>query len=146
MTLTTADLPDTTADDGAMSPRSDRPRRRSFTAKYKLDLLAEYDAASPAERGVLLRREGLYSSHLSEWRKARDTGALAGLSAPTSLPRSGTTAAQDREHAKLLARAERAERELAKSRAALAIVGKHTRSWRCSPRARTPTRGRSGDC
>ncbi len=124
MTLTTADLPDSTADDGAMSPRSDRPRRRSFTAKYKLDLLAEYEAAGPAERGVLLRREGLYSSHLSEWRKARDTGALAGLSAPTCSPRSGTTSAQDREHAKLLARAERAERELAKSRAALEIVGK----------------------
>ena len=72
-----------------MSPRSDRPRRRSFTAKYKLDILTEYDAGSPAERGVLLRREGLYSSHLSEWRKARDSGALAGLTPPSS--RSGTT-------------------------------------------------------
>ncbi len=62
-----------------MSPRSDQPRRRSFTAKYKLDILTEYDAATPTERGVLLRREALYSSHLSEWRKARDSGALAGL-------------------------------------------------------------------
>ncbi len=60
-----------------MSPRSDQPRRRSFTAKYKLDILIEYDAATPAERGVLLRREGLSSSHLSEWRKARDEIASA---------------------------------------------------------------------
>ncbi len=124
MTLTTADLPAAAHDDGAMSPRSDRPKRRSFTAKYKLDLLAEYDAADAAARGVLLRREGLYSSHLSEWRKARDSGALAGLTGPASAPRSGTTAAQDRETAKLKARAERAERELAKTRAALEIVGK----------------------
>ncbi len=105
-----------------MSPRSDQPRRRSFTAKYKLDILTEYDAATPAERGVLLRREGLYSSHLSEWRKARDSGALAGLTPPAS--RAGTTAVQDKENAKLRARAERAERELAKTRAALEIVGK----------------------
>ncbi len=104
-----------------MSPRSDRPGRRSFTAKYKLDILTEYDAATPAERGVLLRREGLYSSHLSEWRKARDAGALGGL-APA--PRSGSTSGLDKENAKLKARAERAERELAKTKAALEIVGK----------------------
>ena len=96
-----------------MSPRSDQPRRRSFTAKYKLDILTEYDAATAAERGVLLRREGLYSSHLSEWRKARDSGALAGLTPPAT--RSATTSAQDKETAKLRARAERAERELAKT-------------------------------
>ena len=71
---------------------------------------------------MLLRREGLYSSHLSEWRKARDSAALAGLTPPA--PRSGTTSAQDKENAKLTARAERAERELAKTKAALEIVGK----------------------
>ena len=49
-----------------MSPRSDQPRRRSFTAQYKLEILAEYETATPAARGVLLRREGLYSSHLTE--------------------------------------------------------------------------------
>jgi len=122
LTLTAADLLTGSVENGAMSPRSDQPRRRSFTAKYKLDILTEYDAATPAERGVLLRREGLYSSHLSEWRKARDSGALAGLTPPAS--RSGTTSAQDKENAKLKARAERAERELAKTRAALEIVGK----------------------
>jgi transposase len=104
-----------------MSPRSDRPRRRSFTAQYKLDILTEYDAADPAARGVLLRREGLYSSHLSEWRKARDSGGLGGV-APASRPAKKT--AEELENAKLKARAERAERELAKTKAALEIVGK----------------------
>ena len=120
LTLTAADLPGTSADNVLMSPRSYQPRRRSFTAKYKLDILAEYDAADPAARGVLLRREGLYSSHLSEWRKARDSGAL-GAATPTA--RSGRSPEQV-ENAKLRARAERAERELAKTKAALEIVGK----------------------
>jgi transposase-like protein len=121
LTLTAADLLTSSVEDGAMSPRSDRPRRRSFTAQYKLDMLTEYDAADAAGRGVLLRREGLYSSHLSEWRKARDSGALASLS-PVARP-AGRSAEQV-ENAKLRARAERAERELAKTQAALEIVGK----------------------
>ena len=120
LTLTTADL----LENEAMSPRSDRPTRRSFTAKYKLDILIEYDAADPDARGVLLRREGLYSSHLSEWRKARDSGGLAGLTPATSARKAGRGSAEQLENAKLLARAERAERELAKTKAALEIVGK----------------------
>lgn len=120
MTLTAADLSSSSVENGAMSPRSDQPRRRSFTAKYKLDILAEYDAADPAARGVLLRREGLYSSHLSEWRKARDSGALTGLGAA----RPSKISVERRELAKATARAERAERELAKTKAALEIVGK----------------------
>jgi len=121
LTFTAADLTGTSLENGAMSPRSDRPRRRSFTAQYKLDMLAEYDVSDPAARGVLLRREGLYSSHLSEWRKARDSGALTGL-APAARP--GSRSAEQVENAKLRARAERAERELAKTKAALEIVGK----------------------
>ena len=54
-----------------------RARRRTFTAKYKLEILAEYGAAPEGEKGPLLRREGLYSSHIVDWRRARDTGALA---------------------------------------------------------------------
>ena len=104
-----------------MSPRSGQSKRRSFTAQYKLDILTEYEAADPAARGVLLRREGLYSSHISEWRRARDVGALGAL-APA--PRPAKTSAEARELAKVTARAEKAERELAKTRAALEIVGK----------------------
>ena len=121
LTLTAADLLTSPVENGAMSPRSDQPRRRSFTAKYKLDILTEYEAANSEARGVLLRREGLYSSHLSEWRKARDNGALGGLAA---VPRSPKTSALDKENAKLKGRAERAERELARTKAALEIMGK----------------------
>lgn len=59
---------------------SAKARRRQFTAEYKRKVLAEADACTkPGEIGALLRREGLYSSHLVEWRRARDTGALVGL-------------------------------------------------------------------
>ena len=60
----------------------ERAKRRTFTAKYKLEILAEYDAAPDGAKGVLLRREGLYSSHVVEWRRARDAGGLAVLAAP----------------------------------------------------------------
>src|SRR5580704_14185742 len=58
-------------------------KRRRFTAEYKLGVLREADACSlPGEIGALLRREGLYSSILSEWRKQRDAGALEALERP----------------------------------------------------------------
>ncbi len=57
-----------------------KPTRRRFTAEYRLRILEEVDRCSgPGEVGQLLRREGLYSSHLSNWRKARREGALRGL-------------------------------------------------------------------
>jgi transposase-like protein len=64
----------------------ERARRRRFTARYKLDVLAAYDAAAQGEKGAILRREGLYSSHIVEWRRARDSGALAGLGRPKGRP------------------------------------------------------------
>ena len=52
------------------------PRRRTFTAEYKLRVLEEYEnAENPRERAALLRREGIYSSSISEWRPARDAAA-----------------------------------------------------------------------
>ena len=121
MTFTAADVRAVSVDNGTMSPRSDRPKRRSFTAQYKADILTEYDATDPAGRGAILRRESLYSSHLTEWRKARDSGALTGL-APAS--RAARKTPEQVENVKLRARAERAERELAKTKTALEIVGK----------------------
>ncbi len=57
-----------------------KARRRTFTAKYKLETLKEVEACTkPGEIGALLRRNGLYSSHLSKWRQQRDEGVLAGL-------------------------------------------------------------------
>jgi transposase-like protein len=58
----------------------EKPVRRRFSVEYKARILAEADACSePGMLGELLRREGLYSSHLSTWRRQRDEGALAGL-------------------------------------------------------------------
>ena len=53
--------------------------RRRFTAKYKLGVREEADRCQPGEIGALLRREGLYSSHLTTWRRQREVGALAAL-------------------------------------------------------------------
>jgi transposase len=104
-------------DDGMVSPRADRPKRRAFTAEYKAAVLAEYDAADRGERGVILRREGLYSSHIVEWRKAAEAGANTALG-PKARDR------RDREIEHLRTRAEKAEAELARTQAALDLVGK----------------------
>ena len=58
----------------------ERPDRRRFTAEYKLRILQEADRClQPGDVGALLRREGLYSSHLANWRQLRDEGSLSGL-------------------------------------------------------------------
>ena len=59
-----------------------KPTRRRFTAEYRLRIVEEADRCTrPGEVGRLLRREGLYTSHLSAWRKARRSGSLQGLTA-----------------------------------------------------------------
>ena len=79
--------PGVVADERRPDPEvPERARRRTFTAQYKLDVLAAYDAAAQGEKGAVLRREGLYSSHVVEWRRARDSGALAGLGRPKGRP------------------------------------------------------------
>jgi len=58
----------------------EKPVRRRFTAEYKLRVLHEADrCTAPGQLGTLLRREGLYSSHLTGWRRQREAGTLAGL-------------------------------------------------------------------
>ena len=58
----------------------ERPRPpRTYPAAYKLRILGEYEQLDKAGKGALLRREGLYTSLISEWRKQRDKGALAAL-------------------------------------------------------------------
>lgn len=57
----------------------ERARRRTYTAAYKRDVLAEYEAADRGGKGAVLRREGLYTSLISAWRDQRESGALAGL-------------------------------------------------------------------
>jgi len=98
-----------------------RPRRRVFTAGYKLTILAEYDAAPDGEKGSILRREGLYSSHVTEWRRARDAGALDALEPRT---RQAKRHPAEIELEKLRRRHERTEAELARTRLALDLMGK----------------------
>lgn len=99
----------------------ERARRRTFTAKYKLEILTAYDAAADGEKGGLLRREGLYSSHIVDWRRARDAGGLAALAAPRGRKR------RDRQ-AERIARLERdkqqLEQELAKARFVVEVQAK----------------------
>jgi transposase len=87
-----------------------KAKRRRFTAEYKRQILKEADACERGEVGALLRREGLYSSHLIEWRRARDAGELAGL---TPRKRGPKARAPDPSAAKLAA----AEREVARLKA-----------------------------
>lgn len=124
MTLTTADLVGR-AQDGVVDPidPSARPKRRTFTAGEKLAHLDAYEALPKGseERGAYLRREGLYSSHLSEWRKARDAGALDGL-APRTRPAKRT--ADQVELERLRRRNKALETELERTKTALEITGK----------------------
>ncbi len=65
-----------------------RPARQSYPPRYKLQILAELDAAeSKADRGAIMRREGLYSSLISAWRDQRDQGALAAMGAKRPGPK-----------------------------------------------------------
>jgi transposase len=99
----------------------ERARRRTFTAKYKLEILAAYDAVPDGEKGALLRREGLYSSHIVDWRRARDAGALAGLAASRGRkPRDK----RDERIAALQADKQRLEQELAKARFVVDVQAK----------------------
>lgn len=99
-----------------------RPRRRSFSAEYKARIVDEYDAlpVGSTERGALLRREGLYSSHVAEWRKARDIGARDALAPRAKAKRSPEQVELER----LRRRNERLETDLARTRLALEITGK----------------------
>ena len=99
----------------------ERARRRRFSSEYKLAVLAEADGLTHAgEVGALLRREGLYSSHLSTWRRLRDQGALEALSRPR-----GRTKAEplEIENAELRRRLMRTEAELETARKVIEVQG-----------------------
>src|SRR5437867_6784387 len=105
--------------------------RRRFTAEYKRRIVREADRCTkPGEIGALLRREGLYSSHLVTWRAARDRGELEGLSpkkrgpkvAPPD-PRDKKIAEQERDIARWQKRAERAEAFVEVQKKVAALLG-----------------------
>jgi len=119
---------------GAESPEVEvvaKAERRRFTGEYKRRIVREADRCTkPGEIGALLRREGLYSSHLVTWRAARDRGELAGLSpkqrgpkvAPPD-PRDKRIAEQEREIARWQKRAERAEAFVEVQKKVAALLG-----------------------
>jgi transposase-like protein len=99
----------------------ERAKRRRFTAGYKLAILEELDrAVEPGAKGAILRREGLYTSHIVEWRRARDTGALAALGLPRGRKPANPLAG---EVERLRRRAERLEAELDRARLVIAAQG-----------------------
>ena len=109
-----------------------KPQRRSFTAEYKRRLLKEADACTtPGAVGALLRREGLYSSHLVEWRRARARGELAALTpkkrgrkATPVDPRDRKLAELERQLAHVTGRAERAEALVEAQKNLAALLGR----------------------
>jgi transposase len=130
VTLSLADLESGSGDDVRVSSSKkpvggDRPKRRTFTADYKLRILEEYDRlladGTPGEAGGLLRREKLLSSHITEWRKARKNGALEALTPKVRKP---AKSAAEVENEKLRAQNERLAKKLATTEAALEIMGK----------------------
>jgi transposase len=104
-------------------PRAGQPRRRTFTAEYKLRVLEEYENAESArERAALLRREGIYTSSISEWRRARDAAAREVI--PEKNPGRPARDAAGAENERLRRENEKLAAELARTKAALEIVGK----------------------
>jgi transposase len=118
--LGAAAAPQTSARPAPDPELSERAERRRFSAQYKLEVLRKADACRPGEVGALLRSEGLYSSHLTRWRKLQREGSLGALS------RKRGRKGQDplvRENAQLRHRAEHAEAELAKARKVIEVQG-----------------------
>ena len=121
--MTTASLA-ARAHDGVVHDGDDpaaKPTRRRFTSQYKLAILEEYDRLTePGAKGALLRREGLYSSHLIEWRRARGAGSLAGLAPKHRKKRSDA----ERELEKARKKIARLEDKVDRHRKALEAQGK----------------------
>jgi transposase len=99
----------------------ERARRRTYTAKYKRDILSEYDGLDRQGRGALLRREGLYTSLVSAWREQREKGVLAALARPAGAP---PASASDKDAARLRKENDRLAGELDTARQVIAIQGK----------------------
>ena len=113
------------ADDGVMStptPRADGPRRRTFTPAQKLEHLAAYEQACEQQQGgAYLRREGLYSSLITEWRRQRDAGVLEGKQAGDAV---GRPSKEQAEIARLRRELDQTRQRLDRTETALEIMGK----------------------
>lgn len=144
MTLTTASLNGRAHTGGVTDDDIDpaaKPTRRTFSAEYKAEIVAEYDSwpKGSEERGAILRREGLYTSHISEWRKQAEAGAREGLARKSRKRRSAEEIELDR----LRRQNERLATELKRTQTALEITGKvHALLEQLSESADTETRSK----
>jgi transposase len=114
-----ADAMNSEIPDPEVPERAKRPR--SYSARYKAEILAEYETLDREGKGALLRREGLYTSLLSEWRKQRDRGALQALGKPSGRPPVDPV---ERDNARLRRENERLTAELAKAKKVIEVQGK----------------------
>ena len=121
-TADTWHVDDGVSTDGSGEPPHHNPVRRVFSAEYKLSILAAYDACSETgEKGALLRREGLYSSLITDWRRQHRQGLLKAAVGRTDGGRGGPSLS---EVAKLRAENERLKTKLAQAEAIIDVQGK----------------------
>lgn len=108
-----------------MTEVQSKAQRRRFTAAYKKKILAEVDGCKErGEVGALLRREGLYSSHIAAWRSARDRGGLARLEPRKRGPKAKIVDERDNEIAELRRQNARLEKRVAQTEALIEIQKK----------------------
>jgi transposase len=98
-----------------------KARTRRWSAAEKVRILAEYESLGKADKGALMRREGIYSSLISAWRQQRDQGALQALAKPAGRPQADPA---DRDNVRLRARVARLEADLDKARRVIEVQGK----------------------
>lgn len=101
-----------------------KPTRRKFTAAYKLKILAEFAACARGQRGLMLRREGLYSSHLESWKRQRQQGELAALAPKKRGRKPGAANPLSAENARLTNQVARLEQRLHQAEAIIDVQKK----------------------
>jgi len=119
--------PTTSPDAPAGASGEVRAKRRAFSAADKLRIQREAERCPKGELGALLRREGIYSSHLTTWRRERDCGQLAGSAARQRGPKVDEQARRlaelERENARLMAKLGKAELVIDAQKKLLQVLG-----------------------
>lgn len=108
----------------------EKPVRRRFTAEYKRAVLKEAESCQAGELGALLRREGLYSSHLTAWRRQRERGELEALSPKKRGRKAKPVSPLTKENERLQRRVHALERRLAEAELIIDVQKKLLGSWR----------------
>ena len=125
--MTDTTNPSTSPDAPAGASGEVRAKRRTFTVAEKLRLLREAERCPEGELGALLRREGIYSSHLTHWRRERDRGQLAGSTSRKRGPKvdeqARCLAELERENARLTAKLSKADLIIEAQKKLLQVLG-----------------------